>query len=144
MARQCPVGESLVDAHAARIIAATVVTMLIAYFVSSQVMFVAVLVVDYLLRAFGKPRYAPVAMSSRALLRLFGVRPHMVNAAPKVFAAKLGLLFSSTMLVTHLLGYPLVAMLVGAMLLFCAFLEGVVGFCLGCAIYSMIPWPDRR
>ena len=139
MAECCPVGEELIDSRAARANALMVVVILYAYLTTDHWLVVAFLAADFALRAFGSPKKAPLSMLSRKILDKLGIEPVLVNAAPKVFAARIGLTLTVAILVARLLGQRPLSYGLSMILIFCASLEGFLGFCLGCKIYSLLP-----
>ncbi len=95
-----------------------------------------VLTVDFFIRAFIKPSYSPLAFISGIVLSVIHIKPVLINAGPKLFAAKIGFVFCLTMIVFETLNLPFWTDGVGLILLFCAALEAFTGFCVGCKLYS--------
>jgi len=56
----------------------------------------AVLAVDFMIRAFIKPKYSPLATLARGTVSGLNLPRKMVDNAPKVFAARIGVIFSVT------------------------------------------------
>lgn len=97
--------------------------------------------IDFFLRGFIKPKYSPIGRVNGAILNMAKVKPSMVYAPPKMFAAKIGFICSVLMGIFYLLNNILLSNIVGVILLFCAFLEACFGYCVGCKIYSIIQSP---
>jgi hypothetical protein len=142
----CPISGDQWDNNTARIVAAQVlvlamVTLVIAFSVSVTAAFIidALLALDFAVRAFTEPRYSPLAAAGRGISSALGLKKVMVDSAPKIFAARIGLAFtvvSGILLVFHM---SLAGGVVLGILVICAFLESVFGFCLGCWMYSLLP-----
>jgi hypothetical protein len=62
----------------------------------------------------------------------------MVNAGPKVFAAKIGFVFCCAISTFYLLNFPLISMAFGLIFSMCAALEALFRFCIACKIYPFI------
>jgi hypothetical protein len=71
-------------------------------------------------------------------LRSINKKPKLIDGSPKIFAAKLGFLFSTLILLFTTMDYKLLSSGVGIMLILFALLEGTFNFCVGCKIYSII------
>lgn len=98
-----------------------------------------VLGADFAVRAFGQPRHSPLAAVARGMVHALKMRPQPVDAAPKRFAAKIGLVFSLSASVLFLAQVPVGAIAVAAILGFCALLESAFGVCIGCKVYAALP-----
>ncbi len=94
------------------------------------------LVLDFGLRAFDLGRFSPFARLSDILVQAFNLGVKPVFYPPKRFAARIGLLFSVTILVLHFLGIH--ALLVAGVLGLFAALESLAGICAGCYVYSWL------
>jgi type III secretory pathway component EscT len=73
---------------------------------------------------------------SGSILKGFGVAPRLVDAGPKRFAARIGLLFSVALVVLAQFDIRTATEIVAAILLVCAALESFLGFCLGCQMWT--------
>jgi hypothetical protein len=102
------------------------------------------LALDFIIRAFLKPRYSPLATLGRGISSGLNLPKVMVDAAPKVFAARIGVVFSLAATVLLALGLVLPGVIVLGILAVFAFLESVFSFCAGCWVYSLLPGPVRN
>ena len=94
------------------------------------------LVVDFFLRSFDFGKYSPYAIISDKLIKAFKLPVKPVYLPPKRFAARIGLLFSITMLTLQLSGISTVA--VTGVLVFFAALESFLSICAGCYVYTFL------
>jgi hypothetical protein len=142
----CPISGEQRDNNTVRFVAGFVfvitgVALLVAILVSTQTsaIITGFLTLDFFIRAFTKPKYSPLATLARGITSLLKLPKKMVDNAPKVFAARIGVIFSvvSTVLYAgdHLYGGSIVLVI----LLICAGLESFFSFCLGCWMYSLFP-----
>ena len=70
--------------------------------------------------------------------KIFAIAPKTVNAGPKLFAARIGIVFSAAVVILHLIGLPFSAFTVAGVFAFCAFLEAAFSFCVACRIYPFV------
>jgi len=93
---------------------------------------------DFLVKGFFGPWYSPISQINKAILKALKVEPEMIFAPPKIFAAKIGFIFSLVASILYLLNYQIAAIVVVSILSFFAFLEFTLAFCVGCSVYNFI------
>ena len=108
------------------------------YFATQSILPVLLLLVDFVLRGSGNARFSPLAIVSKQVQKIFVIAPKTVNAGPKLFAARIGIVFSSAVVILHLIGLPFSAFTVAGVFAFCAFLEAAFSFCVACRIYPFV------
>lgn len=140
----CPVSPERVDENRVRVTALGVVATMGAFFITGNAVFPALLVVDFFIRAFTRLQYSPLSYLAHLLVKLMGTQPVLIDKAPKVFAARVGFLFTSVTTVGALLGWPLLAYISGSVLVLFAFLECGLNFCMGCWVYTFVVYPRVR
>lgn len=98
---------------------------------------VVVFVLDFFIRVFVNPKYAPSLVLGRFIVR--NQKPEYVGAPQKRFAWAIGFILASTMfflmIVNNILG-PVNFILCLACLMF-LFFETAFGICLGCKVYNL-------
>ena len=104
----------------------------------------ALLTIDFTIRAFLKPKYSPLVMIAQKINKTLKIKPNIVDEGPKIFAARIGFLFTLTATILLFLGNVVAAIVVLGTLLICAALEGFLGFCLGCWMYTILPESIRN
>ena len=134
----CPVSGVKVNENVVRAIAlyTAVITLLSLYFNLYAITFL--LSVDFALRAFTDGEYSVLRKLALKTVSVLNINTKPVDAAPKKFAALLGYLFSINIFVFQFFDIAIVAQVLGFMLVACALLEGVLGFCVGCVVYNQI------
>lgn len=127
-----------VDERSARLVAGGVVALSITALGTGQRWLMIPLAAGFLLRVASGPRFSPLARVVTTLItpRLQGAaRP--TAGAPKRFAQGIGATLSTAAVVSEfVLGVPLVATILVAMIVIAASAESALGFCLGCRIYA--------
>ena len=96
------------------------------------------LTADFLLRAFNYVRFSPVAISSRGIVTYLSLSNKFINAGPKIFAARIGLVLSSLIIVAYALNAYTTAFALGGILGLFSFLESAFGLCVACKIYPYV------
>jgi hypothetical protein len=134
----CPLSKKTVDEHASQLVGAFVLFLLIgSYFTSDYILYF--LLLDFLIRSINA-RFSPLARLARFILDKLHIPPKPIGAAPKRFAARLGLLFSIILLallyINCLIGYQIVFVL----FTIAVGLEAIFKFCIGCKIYTILSY----
>jgi len=140
----CPVSPERVDENRVRVTALGVVFVMGIYFVTGYAIFPALLLVDFYIRAFTRLNYSPLSFVSHRFVKVIGTQPMLIDKAPKVFAARIGLILTSITTVGALLHLPLLAYISGSTLILFAFLECGLNFCMGCWLYTFVVYPLVR
>ena len=134
---ECPVDLVPVNQNKIRVIAFLVLCLALSYWFSRQTVILTLLAADFGLRAFNLQRYSPLANVADMLVRQMGLKNHPTDQAPKRFAARLGFGISVLLVVLKYFYDGILLDVVLAMLVFFAFLESVLGICVGCHIYTL-------
>jgi hypothetical protein len=142
----CPISGNQRDNNTVRVVAGFVFAiagsaLLVALLVSAQTaaIITGVLALDFIIRAFIKPKYSPLATLARGTVSGLKLPKKMVDNAPKVFAARIGVVFSVVATILFAVKLLYAGIVVLAILLLCAALESFFGFCLGCWMYALLP-----
>jgi hypothetical protein len=142
----CPISGKRRDENVARIVAALV--LLIAIAIRGLVAWphtglaaavTLALAADFAIRGLWSPKFSPLALAGRAFISGFGIHPKHTDAAPKIFAARIGLLFTLTTAALILAGLGTAAQIVLIILSLCALFEAAFAYCVGCQMYSILP-----
>ncbi len=140
----CPVSPERVDENKVRVTALGVILLTGAFFITGHVIFPAILVLDFFIRAATRLPNSPVSWLAQLFVRAMGTSPVWIDKAPKMFAARVGLLLSVAMLAGGAFGFPLMVYIVGTTLVAFAFLECGLNFCAGCWLYTYVVYPLVR
>ena len=140
----CPVSPDRVDENRVRATALGVVITMGAFFMTGYEIIPAFLAVDFYIRAFTKLKYSPLSWLANLLVVAIGTKPILIPKAPKVFAARIGLLLTFLTTLAAMLGMSLFAIILGTTLVGFAFLECGLNFCAGCWVYTYVVYPLVR
>ena len=140
--QSCPISGDTRNERVVRIVAGFVMAVAVGSATLPHLIAVAVLLAlatDFAVRGFGSPRYSVLATLGRAVATVARLSPKPVDAAPKRFAARIGVWFALSAAILHLASLPVAALSVTGALAVCATLEAALGLCVGCRIYSLLP-----
>jgi len=134
----CPVSPLRVDENIVRFTALWVVLLAGVTVLRPNIYIPLYLAFDFYLRAFTKARYTPLSWISVQFVKVLKLKPHYIDKAPKIFAARIGLSLTFLMAVAALLGFNILLLSIGSVLMLFAFLECGINFCAGCWVYTYI------
>jgi len=134
----CPVSDKKVNEKVARINGAFTVLLLLFSGLTHSIIPVVFLTVDFLLRASDYSRYSLVGISSKGIVRYFGLNENIINAGPKIFAARLGFVLTGLIIFSFILNAYIPAIALGGVLGLFSFLEASFGLCVACEIYPYV------
>lgn len=138
----CPISSEKVFVNIPRITALLVLGLLTTYLLSNQLMVLVLLVIDFFIRGFAKTKYSPIAFLSKKIHgQLSWGNERLINKAPKIFAARLGFVFTFIILALSVFGFENLSYLFSAILILFAGLECVVNFCVGCWVFTLFVNP---
>lgn len=122
----------------ARVNGAFTVLLLLLFGFTGQWFIPAFLAADFLIRSGNLSRYSPIGYSSRNIVKLLPLKELLINAGPKIFAARIGLVFSVIILLASVTGMHLTALVFGSILGMFSFLEAAFGICVACKLYPFL------
>jgi hypothetical protein len=137
----CPISTDRVDENVTRIVSFVMAAFFLAGIILKSYILVFLIAVDFAVRAFTNGKYSVIRSISKSIAGLLKLKSKPIDAAPKKFAAGMGMVMSALTGVLLFFGNFTAAYLIGAVLIFCAFLEGAFALCIGCHIYSFIVAP---
>ena len=133
---ECPVDFKKVNENKVRLTALWFLILGVLLVLTKSWIIGAFLLIDFALRAFDFGKYSLLNLLSDFTVSTFKISAKPIDQAPKLFAAKIGLAFSVTILATILTGNLTATLYITAVLIFFAFLESALGFCAGCYVYT--------
>ena len=134
----CPISDKRINENVARANAFFTVLLLVSFVVTSNLFILVFLLVDFLLRALELSQYSPIAFVSRKLVQALSLKPKMINAGPKIFAARIGLFFNVSVFISALAGLNTLSFVLVAVFGICAFMEAAFNFCIACEVYPFV------
>lgn len=140
MIQTCPISLQQIDSNFVRLIATQVSFVALLFFLTHNIMFIFLLLIDFSSRAIKKPKLSPFVLIAKGLITLLNMKPKLTNEVPKRFALYLGLVMTSFILILSFLGFIKSALILTLFLIFAALLEAVSNYCIGCKIYYVLKY----
>jgi len=134
----CPISEKKVNERVARVNATFTVLLITGYLITQNIFFVVFLAIDFYLRTADLAKYSLVAISSKNIVKYLQVKELFINAGPKIFAARIGLILSGLIIISYILNVKIPALVIAGILGLFSFLEAAFGLCVACEIYPFI------
>ncbi len=139
----CPVSNIKVDNNVTRVTAFLVSLLLIMYLITGVPYIMAFLVLDFVVRAFGRGNYSLLRRISFTIVKKSGVKPKIIDQAPKLFAQRIGFVFSVIIVLLYIISLPWSLNIAGVLLIF-TLLDSVFNYCVGCLVYHYLVLPFYR
>lgn len=134
----CPVVEKKINEKLARLNAFFTFLLIGVSLLFSFEWLLLIVAFDFAVRAYYNDQLSVISRLSKFILKALNSAPAYINAGPKVFAARVGLLLTILTAVFAFLNMFLAASIVGGILIFFSFLESVFGYCVACKLYPYI------
>jgi hypothetical protein len=137
----CPISSLKLNEHVVRVTALWVVILIGVTLACPNYYIPLYLVIDFYIRAFTKARFSPLSWISYQFVKILKTKPVLTNKAPKIFAARMGLLLTALLSLSIIIGLENATTSIGAILIIFASLECMINFCAGCWIYTYLILP---
>ncbi|MEA4852610.1 MAG: DUF4395 domain-containing protein [Paludibacter sp.] len=134
----CPISTNKIDEHIARLNATFTVLLITALILTNNILIATFLLVDFTLRGTENSKYSILSIVSKLIVNSLGLKKKPVNSGPKVFAARIGIVFSFLVVLFSILNLQTAALAFASIFGVCAFLESALGFCVACRIYPFV------
>jgi hypothetical protein len=137
----CPISTEKIDLNVSRLTAFINVVLMGIFVFTLNPFCLAVVIVDYFIRAAMDGRYSPINIVSAQIVGLLPLEKKTKDLAQKVFASRLGFLCAFVSGIFLFLGYTTGSLITISILLVLAFADAVLNFCVGCLIYNHLVYP---
>lgn len=139
MAQACPISRNSVDVNLFRMVSFQVAIYTMVLIVAAESFWAYYLLFyDYAVRALRKEEMSPFYLIAALTTKSFNITPKMSNEAPKRFAIFLGVISSLVIVSAHISGLDFMVTVASSVIVFCALLESLFDYCVGCKIYYAI------
>jgi hypothetical protein len=136
----CPVSVEKINNNVARITGFMMASMIGAFFATDNIVFMAIIALDYLVRSVPGVKFSPFSGLAHLIVTSLGLNKRQIGKGQKIFAARIGLVFSLTSTILFYFD-PIASIIVAGILMFFALLESLFDICAGCILYSFIIYP---
>lgn len=134
----CPISTERMNENVVRLVALLVIIVTLLGLLTGSWLVFLLLAVDFGLRAFSSGFYSPLRQIAQWIAQKSSLSVKLTDAAPKKFAAGIGLVFGFSIALALTLKWNAIAAGLSGILVFCAFLESALSFCVGCVVYSLL------
>ena len=134
----CPISDKLINERVGRFNAAFSVVLIVVFGLTLSIIPIAFLLIDFLMRSTDLSNYSLIGLSSKGIVKYFSINEYLINAGPKIFAARLGLVMSSIITVAVFLDVIMLAYVLAGILGLFSFMEAAFGICVACRIYPVL------
>ncbi|NLZ95635.1 MAG: DUF4395 domain-containing protein [Bacteroidales bacterium] len=131
----CPILNKRIDERVARLNGLFTFLLVIAFIFTGLWYIPAFLTFDFLMRSTNLSKYSPMGFVARSIVKLLSTKKKLVNAGPKIFAARIGLIVSSAIFIFSLFSLNISALTLAGVLALFSFLETAFGYCVACKVY---------
>ena len=138
MEKSCPVNFQMLDENQVRIQAFIITLSAIGFIFTGSIVFALLLLYDFAVRLFISARLSIFVQVALLILSLFKIPKSLVDSAPKLFASKIGLIFSLAIVISASMGFSNIAVVFAIILAICAGAEAVFNYCIGCKFYTIL------
>jgi len=137
MIQSCPISQNRVDSNMIRIISVLVAFTSVLYILTSNLIFIYIIFIDFTLRVFRLNSYSPYLQMAYMYSNIFNLKPKICDEAPKRFALILGWLLSLFMVLSSFISIN-ITILVAFIFFILASMEMIFEYCIGCKIYQYL------
>ena len=137
MVQVCPISTRQINEKISRLNAGYTVLMISAYMISGMQFILFVIISDFILRIIKEGKLNPINKMNSFITRILVKKVQLINAGPKILAARLGLSLSILALLLSFISFE-TGLIPLSILGFFSFLEFVFGFCVACKLYPYL------
>jgi hypothetical protein len=137
----CPVSTEKIDKKTVRSIALLTFLVTLSVVIKPNYIAVAFLGFDFYSRSFGLQKMSLLFYSGSKITGIMPFKSEIIDKAQKIFAARVGFLFSALAFTFLMINMILAAQITMGILLLCTFLEWAKDLCIGCYVYTYFVLP---
>lgn len=137
----CPISVEKIDSNVSRLTVFFNVVLMGMFLYSQNSLFIAIVAIDYFIRAALKLEYSPFRLFASYMISTLNLKKKPISLAPKIFASRLGLICAILAVILQLLGYNTGALITAGMLMVLSIMDSIFNFCVGCLIYNFLVYP---
>jgi hypothetical protein len=136
-----PISKEKADSNMSRLTVFINALLKVSFIFTLNPLFLYVVTIDCGIRALGYNKYSPLCFLASLVVKLLGIKPKMVDKAPKMFASRLGFICAALGTIFITFGIPMASIGVIAFFTLLAVLDSVFNFCVGCLLYHSFVFP---
>lgn len=131
----CPISSIIIDSNVVRLTSFLTMLLLFSGLIFNYIYLF--IFFDFFLRS---TRFcsSPLTLISKKIVKFLKLKIKPIDAAPKIFAARIGLILSFLVLFSLYFNLNLFFYIFIIMFILAAFLASILNYCLGCKFYSIL------
>lgn len=138
MEESCPIVYHRVDENITRLNAFIVFAGLLLFVFFPIKWIIIPITADFAIRVFFGVKNSPICHGIKWTLNKMQEEPHLVNAGPKQFAAKIGLTLTLLLSILYIFDFTLTSQVIGAISFIAVGAEAFFGYCVACKVYNIL------
>ena len=138
MSKACPLIFRQIDATVARVSAVFVSIFVVMFLLTSQVLLLYFISVDFLMRLYGLKEYSLIQQLALFTQRVLSLKTEMTDAGAKRLAAGFGLFFILILIIEYHFKLDTAIFFTAGVFLICSLLEIAFSYCIGCKVYFIV------
>ena len=138
MQESCPIVNERVDEKIVRLNGLLVFIGIFSFVFFSFKWLILIVTADFFIRVFFGLKNSPICFFIKSGLDKTHSKPHLINAGPKKFAAKIGLVLTTTLSILYFLDYETAGQVLGIISLIAVGAEVFFNYCVACKVYTII------
>lgn len=142
--KSCPIAPELVNETLVRTYSSVTLIAISLYLFTpfKEVIFISA--IDFIIRVTIGVKYSPICTIIKFVLKTGNFPTHMINAGPKKFAAKIGLIITVLMSFSFIFELQTTSIVLGIISFSAVGAEAIFGYCVACKVYSFLPQSWQR
>lgn len=133
----CPISLNIIDDSEFKIAGVFYILLLFSYLVSGYLFFAVFVLADIIMR-LSSLRKSPILFFSSAFTKALKLKYSPNDEAPKIFALRLGSIMLLLIVFAHVSSFNVLAFMIALNLVVLKLLDVVLGYCVGCKLYSIL------
>ncbi len=133
----CPVNYKKVNVYLLKFYSSIIALFLLGYFFFGWTVPIYIITIDFAIRVFLGIEYSFECKILNLILEILHIQPKEIDASTKMFAAKVGLLFSVSLSLALLFQKETLATIIAVVFFMAVFAEVVLNFCAACYMESL-------
>lgn len=138
MVKICPISKRQINENISRLNGVFTFLLIASYFISGTPVLLIILLIDFVLRNIYEGKMSPSVRLNSFIVQVADIPVHLINAGPKIFAARVGLIFSLTVVFLFYFGSPSAAIIPLIILGIFSFMEAAFNYCVACKLYPYL------
>ena len=135
----CPISTERVNSTLTKVYSIFTLSVITLFLFTPFKEIIYVSAADFVIRIFFGIRYSPICTLIKFGLKVGNIPTHMINAGPKKFAAKIGMLFTVVISIGVIYNLPILSLITAVVAFIAIGAEVFFDYCIACKLYTYLP-----